>query len=95
MSFARKSLNLQLRGVIYVGGRVRMNRFSTLKKPLIIIAAALGWAFMAYPLISRMAEQLEPTHRDLFRSLNDFVVILVVSFILYRRISRQARWTSG
>lgn len=68
-----------------------MNRFSTLKKPLIIIAAALGWAFIADPLISRMAEQLEPTHRDLFRSLNDFLVILLVSFILYSRISRQAR----
>ncbi|HEX8020103.1 PAS domain S-box protein [Mucilaginibacter sp.] len=67
-----------------------MNRFSTLKKTLIIIAAALSWAFIADPLISHLAEQLEPTHRDLFRSLNDFIVILLVSFILYSRINRQA-----
>ena len=68
-----------------------MNRSSMLKKPLIIIAAALGWAFIADPLISYLAEQLEPAHRDLFRSLNDFIVILLVSFILYSRIRRQAK----
>src|ERR1700744_4945511 len=68
-----------------------MNRYSALKNPLIIIAAALGWAFFADPLISKMAEQLAPAHRDMFRSGNDFIVILLVSFILYRRISRQAR----
>lgn len=68
-----------------------MESFSALKNPFIIIAAALGWAFLADPLISHMAEQLEPAHRDLFRSLNDFIVLLLASFILYRRISRQAR----
>jgi PAS domain S-box-containing protein len=68
-----------------------MDRFSKLKIPFIIIAAALGWAFVADPLISHLAQRLEPAHRDLFRSLNDFIVLLLVSLILYRRISRQAR----
>jgi PAS domain S-box-containing protein len=68
-----------------------MERFSKLKIPFIIITAAFGWAFVADPLISHLAEQLEPGHRDLFRSLNDFLVLLLVSLILYRRISRQAR----
>jgi PAS domain S-box-containing protein len=68
-----------------------MDRFSKLKIPFIIIAAALGWAFVADPLISRVAERLEPGHRDLYRSLNDFSVLVLVSLVLYRRISRQAR----
>ncbi len=68
-----------------------MERLSDLKIPLIIIAAALGWAFFADPLISHLARQLEPAHQDFFRSLNDLTVLLVVSMILYRRISRQAR----
>jgi len=68
-----------------------MNRFSSLKIPVIIIVAALGWAFVADPLISYLAQRLEPAHQDLFRSLNDFSVLLLVSLLLYRRISRQAR----
>jgi PAS domain S-box-containing protein len=68
-----------------------MNHFLPLKNPLIIIVAATGWAFVADPLISRLAQQLAPAHRDLFRSLNDFIVLMLVSLILYRRISRQAR----
>ncbi|WP_184549811.1 PAS domain-containing protein [Mucilaginibacter sp. FT3.2] len=64
---------------------------SKLKSPFVIIAAALGWAFVADPLISHLAQRLEPGHRDLFRSLNDFIVLLVVSLLLYHRISRQAR----
>jgi hypothetical protein len=79
-------LDLQLTGV----NLPNMDRFSKLKIPLIIIAAALGWAFVANPLISHLAQRLEPTHRDQFRSLNDFIVILLVSLVLYRRISRQA-----
>src|ERR1700761_8010623 len=67
-----------------------MERLSNLRTPLIIIAAALGWAFFADPLISHLAQQLEPAHQDLFRSLNDLTILLLVSLILYRRISRQA-----
>jgi len=68
-----------------------MGRFSNLKIPVVIIAAALCWAFVADPLISYITRRLEPAHPDLFRSLNDVSVLLVVSLVLYRRISRQAR----
>jgi len=68
-----------------------MERLSGLKIPLIIIAAALCWAFLADPLISHLGRELEPAHQDLFRSLNDFTVLVLVSLTLYRRISRQAR----
>jgi PAS domain S-box-containing protein len=68
-----------------------MERLSGLKIPFIIIAVALCWAFVADPLISRLGRELEPAHQDLFRSLNDFSILLLVSLVLYRRISRQAR----
>lgn len=68
-----------------------MDRFSNLRIPIIIVVAALGWAFIADPLISRLAQELQPAYRDLFRSGNDFIVLLLVSLVLYRRISRQAR----
>src|ERR1700761_3014108 len=67
-----------------------MVRFSAFKNPVLIISAALAWAFIADPLISRLGLAYAPAHRDLFRTLNDFIVILLVSLILYRRISRQA-----
>jgi PAS domain S-box-containing protein len=68
-----------------------MNRFSNLKIPVVLIIAGLCWAFIADPLISRVAKAVEPAHQDLFRSVNDFIVLLVVSLVLYRRIGRQAR----
>jgi len=68
-----------------------MDRFSNLKIPIIIIGVAICWAFVADPLISHVAQRLEPVHQDRFRSLNDVTVMLLVSLFLYRRISRQAR----
>src|ERR1700742_1693127 len=68
-----------------------MERLSNLKIPLIIIAAALGWGFVAAPFFSHLSQQLDPAHQDLFRSLNDLTILLLVSLVLYRRISRQAR----
>jgi PAS domain S-box-containing protein len=68
-----------------------MDRLSNFKIPIIIIAAALGWAFIADPLISEMTQQFDPAHQNLFRSLNDLAVLLLVSLTLYHRISRQAR----
>jgi PAS domain S-box-containing protein len=68
-----------------------MERLSNLKIPSIIVAAALCWAFVADPLISHLARELEPAHQDLFRSLNDLSILLLVSLVLYHRISGQAR----
>jgi len=68
-----------------------MQRLSSFKIPFIIVCSALCWTFIADPLISHLARELEPTHQDLFRSLNDLTILLLVSLILYRRISRQAR----
>ena len=67
-----------------------MERLSNLKIQVIIVVAALCWAFVADPLISSLAQELEPSHQDIFRSLNDVSILLLVSFVLYRRISRQA-----
>ncbi|MDF2430641.1 MAG: hypothetical protein JWP44_272, partial [Mucilaginibacter sp.] len=66
-----------------------MNRFANLKIPAIIVLAALCWAFVADPLISYLAKGLEPQHQDLFRSVNDFVIAVVLTFVLYKRIRKQ------
>lgn len=54
-----------------------------------IVLLALCWTFIADPLITLLAHQLEPQHQDLCRRVNDFIVILVVSFVLYQRIRKQ------
>ncbi|MDB5009730.1 MAG: hypothetical protein JWQ06_519, partial [Mucilaginibacter sp.] len=71
--------------------QIPMNRFANSKIPIAIVTAALCWAFIADPLITYLAEHLDPLHRDLFRSINDFTVVLIISFILYTRIRKQQR----
>lgn len=61
----------------------------TNKTPVFIVLLALCWAFIADPLISLLARTLEPRHQNLFRSVNDLIVILIISLVLYRRIDRQ------
>lgn len=68
-----------------------MERLSKFKIPLIIISAALGWAFIADPLISLMSRELQTAQQDLFRSLFDLAILLLVSFMLYLGIGRHAR----
>lgn len=62
---------------------------NNLRIPAIIVIAALAWAFAADPLISFVAVKLAPHHENLFRAVNDFIIVLLVSFGLYRRIIAQ------
>jgi PAS domain S-box-containing protein len=70
-----------------------MNRFPAIKVPLIIVLAALVWTFIADPLIRYLAKELDPHHQDLYRRINDLIVILVISFVLYARIRKQQEHT--
>jgi PAS domain S-box-containing protein len=54
-----------------------------------IVLGVLCWAFIADPLISSLARYLEPKHQDIFRSINDFIVALLVAFVLYKKIRKQ------
>jgi len=58
------------------------------RTPALIVLLALCWAFIADPLIMVLAAYLAPHHIDLFRRLNDVLVILVVAAMLYRPLRR-------
>jgi len=58
------------------------------RTPALIVLLALCWAFIADPLITLLAAYLAPDHIDLFRRLNDLVVILVVAAMLNKPLRR-------
>lgn len=66
-------------------------RFFRLQIPLLIIGAALCWAFISDPFITKLAAHKGLQHEDLFRSLNDFIVVSVISLALYPRVYKQQR----
>jgi PAS domain S-box-containing protein len=64
-------------------------RLKGLKIRAAIVLGVLCWAFVADPLISSLARYLEPEHQDIFRSINDFIVALLVALVLYKKIRKQ------
>lgn len=70
-----------------------MNRFNHINISVTagIVTLALIWAFIADPLIIHFAKQLEPHQQDLFRSFNNFIIILVIAFVLHVRIRKQQK----
>jgi len=53
------------------------------KAPVVIAMASLVWAFIAEPLITSPAKALEPRHQDIFRSIIDFIALLIIGTLLY------------
>jgi PAS domain S-box-containing protein len=68
-----------------------MDRLLNVKCPILIVAAALCWTLIVDLIISQLAHPLLATHGDLFQSVNYFMMLLLVSLILYRRINHQAQ----
>ena len=56
--------------------------------PAFTVLLALCWAFMADPLITLLAAYLAPGHVDLFRRVNDVLLILLLAAALYRPLQR-------
>ncbi|QEC74643.1 PAS domain S-box protein [Mucilaginibacter ginsenosidivorax] len=53
-----------------------------------IVLLALGWAFVVDPLITVLAAYLAPHHINLFRSVNDTLLIMVAAVAFYRHLQR-------
>jgi PAS domain S-box-containing protein len=68
-----------------------MNRFNHFNIAAAIITVALVWAFIADPVVTHFAKQLVPHHQDLFRSFNNFIIILIIAFVLYTRMGKQQK----
>jgi len=60
------------------------------RTPALIVLLALCWAFIADPLITLLAAYLAPHHIDLFRRLNDVLLILLLAVALYRPLQLAA-----
>jgi PAS domain S-box-containing protein len=68
-----------------------MDRLLNVKCPILIVATALCWTLIVDLIISQLAHPFLATHGDLFQSVNYFMMLLLVSLILYRRINHQAQ----
>lgn len=53
-----------------------------------IMLLALGWAFVVDPLITVLAAHLAPHHINLFRRVNDTLLIMVAAVAFYRPLQR-------
>lgn len=60
-----------------------------LKIPIGFFICGICWALFSDPLITFLTQHLDPEHQDLYRSLNDFIFVLLGTFVLYFEIKKQ------
>jgi len=63
--------------------------FNSLKIPFAFLMTGICWALFSNPLISLVAKHLKPGEQDIYRSLNDFIFVVIIAFVLYVEIKRQ------
>lgn len=62
-----------------------------LRIPIYFLVTGLLWGLISDPVITQFFGHLEPAHLNLFRSLNNFVFVIVISIILYIEIGNQQK----
>ncbi|MGF7080431.1 PAS domain S-box protein [Mucilaginibacter sp. UYCu711] len=65
--------------------------FKSLKIPLAFLATGIVWAILMPPIITIFARTYHLINQDLFRSLNDFTFVIIITYVLYHEINRQQR----
>ena len=68
-----------------------MNRNTTIKIIGLIIIAAFGWAILTNRAINSLSDNFEPEHVNMFRILNNSVVVTLVFATMYLLISKQRK----
>jgi PAS domain S-box-containing protein len=63
--------------------------FNSLKIPFAFVVTGIFWAWVADPIITFLTKHLEPSMQDRYRSLNDFVFVIIIAFVLYFKIKSQ------
>ncbi len=63
--------------------------FSSLKIPFAFLVTGICWAWFSNPFITSLTKHLQPANQDMYRSLNDFIFVIIIAFILYFEIKRQ------
>ena len=62
-----------------------------LRIPVLFLTTGILWGLLSDPVITFFFGHLAPGHLDLFRSLNDFVFVIVIAVILYIEIGNQQK----
>ena len=63
--------------------------FNSLKIPFAFLMTGICWALFSNPLITFVTKHLKPGEQDIYRSLNDFIFVVIIAFVLYIEIKRQ------
>src|SRR6266700_5580298 len=59
------------------------------KIPLSFLIIGICWALFSNPIITLFYRHLAPHEQDSYRSLNDLIFVVLISYVLYVKIKRQ------
>jgi len=65
--------------------------FNSAKIPLSFLVIGICWALFSNPIITFFYRHLAATEQDSYRSLNDLVFVVIISYVLYVKIKKQQR----
>jgi len=57
--------------------------------PLSFLITGICWALFSNPIITLFYRHLAPHEQDSYRSLNDLVFVIIISYVLYVKIKKQ------
>ena len=63
--------------------------FKSAKIPLSFLVIGICWALFSNPIITLFYRHLAPHTQDSYRSLNDLVFVIIISYVLYVKIKKQ------
>jgi PAS domain S-box-containing protein len=63
--------------------------FTSVRIPLSFLIIGICWALFSNPIITLFYRHLAPHEQDSYRSLNDLIFVIIISYVLYVKIKRQ------
>lgn len=63
--------------------------FQSARIPLSFLLIGICWALFSNPIITFFFRHLTQTEQDSYRSLNDLVFVIIISYVLYVKIKKQ------
>jgi PAS domain S-box-containing protein len=63
--------------------------FKSAKIPLFFLIIGICWALFSNPIITLFYRHLAPHEQDSYRSLNDLIFVIIISYVLYVKIKKQ------
>ena len=64
---------------------------TSLRIPVSFLVIGILWALFSNPIITFFYRHLAPAQQDSYRSLNDLIFVLIISYVLYVKIKNQQR----